>query len=251
MAEGAQRVASLVGNVVKAKVASDDLQGELYAYDPASQMLALSVPTEPGSSLKHWVVARGEHVSSIESVEGASPAQLEIDDLAPHTLEAFTKREKKAMEKAVEDARHVNTEVTNEVQNVYNALRKTMPCEWDGTSIIVMGLVTIRGPRYTPESCEGADESSLSRVRKVVSAACGHAVRKACWAPSLLQRKCAACRLTFHPVLKPANGLRAHWPHSRNCQPLCLAPAIPHSLRASGGNWWQPVTSPRERKRGQ
>lgn len=173
-----QQASSLVGKVVKAKLSGgDDVEGELYAYDPASATLALSVPTEPGSSLKHWVIARGEHVRSVEVVEGASAAPADADELVLASKEAINKREKKAIEKAIDDARHVNTDVTNQVQNIFNALRKTMPCEWKGADIVVMDLVTIRGPQYTLESCEGADESSLSRVRKVVSAAVGARAR--------------------------------------------------------------------------
>lgn len=166
-----QQIAALVGKVVRVKIGeTEEVQGDLHSYDPASNMAALNVPTEPGSSLKHFVIARGEHIHSISAVEGAVRASAEGDDLIQLSVEAVNKREKKALDKAVDDARHINTGVSNQVQNVFNALRKTMPCEWKGNDIVVMGLVTIRGPRYVPESCEGADEGSLSRVRKVVRA---------------------------------------------------------------------------------
>jgi small nuclear ribonucleoprotein (snRNP)-like protein len=166
-----QQIAALVGKVVKVKIGdTPEVQGDLHSYDPASNMAALNVPTEPGSSLKHYVIARGEHIRSISAVEGGARASTDGDDLMLVSVDAVNKREKKALEKAVDDARHVNTGVSNQVQNVFNALRKTMPCEWNGNDMVVMGLVTIRGPRYVPESCEGADEGSLSRVRKVVRA---------------------------------------------------------------------------------
>jgi len=167
----AQQIAALVGKVVVAKLSDGEkVHGELHSYDPSSHTLALSVPTEPGSSLKHWVIARGEHATSVEAVEGASAPSGADDDVPLTSVESIKKREKKAIEKALDDANHINTAVSNQVQNVYNALRKTMPCEWSGADMVVMGLVTIRGPRYSPECCEGADEGSLSRVRKVVRA---------------------------------------------------------------------------------
>jgi hypothetical protein len=164
-------IRSLVGKVVKVKIGeADEAQGDLYSYDAASHTLALNVPTESGSNLKHWVLVPGQHVHSIGAVEDAKTANVEGDDEMDLTMESARKREKKSLDKALEDARHVNTSVDNQTQNIYNALRKTMPCEWSGNDIVVMGLVTIRGPRYVADTCEGADESSLSRVRKVVRA---------------------------------------------------------------------------------
>mmetsp|Transcript_45668 Transcript_45668/g.105385 ORF Transcript_45668/g.105385 Transcript_45668/m.105385 type:complete len:191 (+) Transcript_45668:999-1571(+) len=168
-----QLALSLVGKVVTATLSNGEtVAGELQAYDPASNSLALSLPTEAGTSAKHISVLRGAHVRSLAAVEGASvPPRVDGEEALVTTVEAVKKRETKALAKAAEDCRNVNAAVTNQAQNIYNALRKTMPCEWKGNDIVVMELVTIRGPNYMPEGCEGSDEVSLSRVRKVVRAA--------------------------------------------------------------------------------
>lgn len=195
---GAQRVVSLVGQVVRVEVSgSQPVEGELHSYDPPSRTLALSVTTDPTSAMKHWTIVREEHVTSIEPVPGARPADPEADDLPQVSEELIRKREKRTLERAAEDVRHINEEVTNSTQNIYNALRKTMPCTWNGNDIEVMGLVTIRGPKYTPESCEGSDESALTRVRKVVRAL----ARVLAHAPCLCVRTLAPTCTTPPPAL--------------------------------------------------
>jgi hypothetical protein len=42
-----------------------------------------------------------------------------------------------------------------------------MPCEWEGTSIRVMGDVLIKAP-YQIQSCSSSNAQVLSRVKKVV-----------------------------------------------------------------------------------
>ena len=56
--------------------------------------------------------------------------------------------------------------MTEEAQEIFDCLSKTMPCTWDGTSIRVY-RVSIRSP-YTANDCSGSDENELSRVKKVL-----------------------------------------------------------------------------------
>ena len=58
-----------------------------------------------------------------------------------------------------------------EAQDIFDALARTLPTRWDGTSIIVLDAVIIANP-YRPDDCRGgvgAPAGTLARVKKVVS----------------------------------------------------------------------------------
>ena len=58
-----------------------------------------------------------------------------------------------------------------EAQDIFDALSRTLPTRWDGTSIIVLDAVVIASP-YRPDDCRGgagAPTGTLARVKKVVS----------------------------------------------------------------------------------
>lgn len=145
------------------------LVGKMACFDLVSGTFVLKIPTEPGSMNRHWVLVRASHVTSFEPMNGTAD-QLDDDEEIMVDMDRVTAREQRAHDKALEDARHVNTQVTNEVMNVYNALRKTMPCLWDGVDIVVMDSVRIKGPGYRAQDCEGSDSNSLERVKLVVRA---------------------------------------------------------------------------------
>lgn len=94
--------------------------------------------------------------------------------------------EQHAMAQAADLRRLIGKGVTEEAQDLFDVLHKTLPCAWDGQTIIV-GVVgqneVIVTPPYTPESASGNDPKSLQHVRKVVSG-----------------RLCQSC----HPRLSPS-----------------------------------------------
>uniref|UniRef100_A0AAV1VJ89 AD domain-containing protein n=1 Tax=Peronospora matthiolae TaxID=2874970 RepID=A0AAV1VJ89_9STRA len=57
--------------------------------------------------------------------------------------------------------------VSSEAQLIFDALNKTMPCEWEGANIRVMGEVRITPP-YQVQNCVSANAQVLSRVKKVM-----------------------------------------------------------------------------------
>jgi hypothetical protein len=80
--------------------------------------------------------------------------------------------EQHAMAQAADLRRLIGKGVTEEAQDLFDVLHKTLPCAWDGQRIIV-GVVgqneVIVTPPYAPESASGNDPKSLEHVRKVVS----------------------------------------------------------------------------------
>lgn len=47
-------------------------------------------------------------------------------------------REKKALELAAQQAERVNKDVSMEAQCIFDALSKTLPCDWQGNTIVVL-----------------------------------------------------------------------------------------------------------------
>ena len=88
---------------------------------------------------------------------------------APVNYTQLQQREQRAVQKAFEDMGHLNSNVSTLTQTIYDALRKTMPCAWDGEASVVLGEVRIPPP-YTPEACQGnAGSTALQRVQKVLA----------------------------------------------------------------------------------
>jgi hypothetical protein len=75
-------------------------------------------------------------------------------------------RESKALRHWAEEIRRIGVGVTAEAQQIFDALIRTLPCEWDGEVIVVMdGDVRISSP-YGPDQCVGT--SAVEHVRKVL-----------------------------------------------------------------------------------
>jgi protein LSM12 len=74
-----------------------------------------------------------------------------------------------AMERSV---RAIGTDVTEEAQDIFDALAKTMPCEWRGETIEVYGEIQVVSP-YSLDDCKfigggNGNEMMMDRVKTVL-----------------------------------------------------------------------------------
>ncbi|KAF5184484.1 Lsm12 [Thalictrum thalictroides] len=76
-------------------------------------------------------------------------------------------REESAIRQAEMEAERIGVGVTNEAQNIYDALSKTLPVRWDRTVIVVMNEVRVNSP-YLPENVSGGTGPANDRVKKVL-----------------------------------------------------------------------------------
>ncbi|KAF8984318.1 hypothetical protein BGZ46_008297 [Entomortierella lignicola] len=84
-------------------------------------------------------------------------------------LDKIQQREQQAIKEAQAAAARIGVGVTSIAQDIFDALRKTLPCRWAKDSIVVMDEVII-SPPYEPENCKAnpASSNTLARVKKVL-----------------------------------------------------------------------------------
>jgi len=92
--------------------------------------------------------------------------------VCPVNIDDIVTREKKALKEEFQRQNRIGVGVTEEAQQIFDALSKTMPCSWNNKSIVVMDEVII-GPPYNAENCKmvqgkTVQESILERVQKVL-----------------------------------------------------------------------------------
>ncbi|KAF9162546.1 hypothetical protein DFQ26_003431 [Actinomortierella ambigua] len=83
-------------------------------------------------------------------------------------IDKIVQRERQAVRDAQAAAARIGVGVTNEAQDIFDALSKTLPCRWAKDKIVVMDEVII-SPPYDAENCKAnaSSSNSLARVRKV------------------------------------------------------------------------------------
>ncbi|ORX34878.1 hypothetical protein BCR36DRAFT_588540 [Piromyces finnis] len=92
--------------------------------------------------------------------------------VCPVNIDDIINKEKKALKEEFQRQNRIGVGVTEEAQQIFDALSKTMPCSWNNKSIVVMDEVTI-SPPYNAESCKmvpgkTVQESIIERVQKVL-----------------------------------------------------------------------------------
>jgi hypothetical protein len=142
------------------------IDGYLYIYDKVTQLIVLIKPLGPKSSKFSFQLVK-EHL--IEKFSFPKQNKFRVFP-APHSninLEKLAIREAKAVQEIERKISRVGVNVSNDAQNIFDALSKTLPCSWQKQSILVMGEILISSP-YKVENCVGTS-SSLSHVKKVLS----------------------------------------------------------------------------------
>lgn len=160
----------LNGHVVGAKLRvttgrDEKHEGVVFTYDPVSKFLVLEEhDTEVPTKSKTYIFQM-ENLRQIELLEKPSGEEnLQLPNITEDDLLRMEQRNKAVAERALAS---IGRGVSTEAQAIFDALNKTMPCEWDGKSIRVMGEVTINAP-YQPENSQSSNAQVLSRVQKVL-----------------------------------------------------------------------------------
>eukprot|EP00927_Polykrikos_kofoidii_P068278 TRINITY_DN63639_c0_g1_i1.p2 TRINITY_DN63639_c0_g1~~TRINITY_DN63639_c0_g1_i1.p2 ORF type:complete len:189 (+),score=50.46 TRINITY_DN63639_c0_g1_i1:48-614(+) len=141
----------------------EEFEGELFCYDvTGANSLVLRQVLENGNCNYKWVKS-----NVIREVKALGPPKP-IDVVLPAIdLKKIEERAVAMEREAWKVSKSRGVGVSDQAREVFQAINKTMECEWDKEDIIVFG-VRISKP-YTPDSCTcGDDPAALERVKKVL-----------------------------------------------------------------------------------
>lgn len=175
-----------------------EITGAVYAYDPLSQTLTLEESPQkfriirtpfiksvsvlekpkrvsPASSAEPEPAAKPKNSwSEIARAKKDPPPSQGFETNSPIgylDLEALRKRENDAVVQEMKSRANRGVGVSKEGQEIYDAIAKTLPCRWNGKSIIAVEEVQI-DPPYNSLACKANKPNSpaLAHVKKIIEA---------------------------------------------------------------------------------
>jgi hypothetical protein len=156
-----------VGSTATLSAASgEELRGEVLALDQATGLLTLK---QPGSTPFHSNL-RILRIQDVQSVSAVAPGTSNNGKLPYIDPQRCKDREERAVAAAELEAAKVGVDVTPEAQAIFNGLAKTLPCRWQGATIVVLDEVSL-GPPYDAASCKqlAPNAKLFDRIQKVLS----------------------------------------------------------------------------------
>ncbi|KAG7378832.1 protein with role in RNA processing [Phytophthora pseudosyringae] len=140
----------------------ETFEGVIFTLDLVAHFLLLE--EQDGAKTKTRIF----QLEALQKVEVLEPApaglMLTLPVVSDEELQRVEQRNKGLAERALAS---IGQGVSVEAQSVFDALNKTMPCEWEGANIRVMAEVVIKPP-YQQQNCVSANTQVLSRVKKVL-----------------------------------------------------------------------------------
>ncbi|QSL65070.1 hypothetical protein MERGE_002375 [Pneumocystis wakefieldiae] len=179
---GSLSLESIIGLQVRVRTVLNETEtGEIYAYDAITNTLALQKKLKTSlpysrtwdfsilkiSCLKEiQVIGEIKEKTSADS-EGNKEANPFLDSqpsVVPVSLEVLSVREQISRKEHQTAIARKGVGVTQEAQNLFDSLSRTLPCRWEKQSIIVLDDVYI-DPPYTVEACWTASKDSKGYLR--------------------------------------------------------------------------------------
>ncbi|CAJ1352879.1 unnamed protein product [Effrenium voratum] len=114
-------------------------------------------------------------IREVVATAGPPPGGI-IEDLPSVDVQQLEAQAKQMEEEAARNSRRYGVGVTEQAQDCFDALSKTMPAEWHGDEIRCMGC-RITKPYDPVKNISGPNEA-VERVRKVLQAELGRMQRK-------------------------------------------------------------------------
>ena len=147
----------------------EQIEGTIFTYEAAFGVVVIE-QRPPGETKATYRTLKTTFIKEQRVLAKPEDGSAKLGGhFASVNYDQLQQREQRAVQKAFEDMGHLNSDVSTLTQTIYDALRKTMPCAWDGETIVVLGEVRIPPP-YTPEACQAnAGSTALQRVQKVLA----------------------------------------------------------------------------------
>ena len=147
----------------------DEYTGELFCYDMTdSNSFIIRQRSADGKANYAWIkTSIVRELKALHPDADQQTADQDIASLPPIDLFQIEEAERKGEEYFASMRDSFGVGVSQEAQEVFDSLAKTMPCRWSQQDIRCYE-VTIAAP-YTPDNCRGgSDAAELTRVKKVL-----------------------------------------------------------------------------------
>ncbi|KAI8802804.1 anticodon-binding domain-containing protein, partial [Cladochytrium replicatum] len=178
-----------VGLWVKLRTVHDlSYEGQIFCFDQQTNTIVLQSqsateagPGAPPPQKYDFHILKVNFVKEVQPIEpknGENPAGSGEKGLVAVTfvpIEKMLQREHVAIRAEKEKLAKVGVGVTDEAQDIFDALSKTLPTSWRADKIVVLDEVIISSP-YLPENCSlidskksnGHHDTPLQRVRMIL-----------------------------------------------------------------------------------
>jgi len=159
--------ASLIGAQIRVVTNfGEEIEGELFCCDmgeKTSNTVVICQRLDTGNV--NYKILKGNVIKEVTATSGPTGAG---DDCLPYVdVGLLERRAQKLEELASEDAKKYGVGVTEQAQEVFDALSKTMEAEWDGEDIKVYG-VRITKPYDPLKNLSGGNQETINRIQKVL-----------------------------------------------------------------------------------
>lgn len=142
----------------------DEFEAEVITFDKPSNIVVLqeSAGNGPRRNLRFL------KANFIKDFTLLSQEEDPLDLRNPYIdMSSIQAREETALRQAEADAERIGIGVTSEGQSIFDALAKTLPVQWEKTTIVVVNDVRVSSP-YLPENVSGGTPAANDRVKKVL-----------------------------------------------------------------------------------
>lgn len=163
-------------SVVLRTTLGEEISSTVFGYDKATNMLMLR-ETGAHNGVANLRLLKASFIEKVVSLTKAAPGTVDLGPLPPVDMEKGKRREAKALKQAEKEAALVGVGVTKEAQSIFESLRKTLPCHWEGKDIVVLVSAGCAARPW----CAAADGDSMhgiSMVHGMVRHGLAHAK---CW----------------------------------------------------------------------
>jgi hypothetical protein len=156
-----------IGHEVSGTTATGDaFAGEVFTYDEGTKLAVLRAEGEIINTHHVYVL----NTAGCMNVRSNAPATKPTFDALPVVDKARSERREEVNVKAAQaSAANIGVGVTQEAQDIFDALARTLPCSWEGQVIKVMDEVTIAPPYAKCAGVPGGDARAVERVQKVLA----------------------------------------------------------------------------------
>ncbi|OUM62414.1 hypothetical protein PIROE2DRAFT_44329 [Piromyces sp. E2] len=158
----------------------EEVEGQIFTYDKISNVVVLQQKCKPENGVEipgtnpkyNFRIIKISYIKEISIPSAEKETTTSTTEVCPVNIDDIINREKKALKEEFQRQNRIGVGVTEEAQQIFDALSKTMPCSWNNKSIVVMDEVTI-SPPYNAENCKmvpgkTVQESIIERVQKVL-----------------------------------------------------------------------------------